>query len=225
MGYQVGLQGPTRPSQILGVVLEEAFCDLLMMHPPVVSSHEELLAWATAQVPTMATLAYEKSEAAWNDVLWKSDPTDWDRVTTASIEDRLMGGLGLFMSEVEACFAASGGPYLEQRRAGEVPFAVPEPCLGAAPVYPLPEKVRDVDCARGPRQPRPHGLRRGLQSRGTRLGSAPDLGSKTHASTPAPLPSGRMGFWRIGHGPAMGRPRSSCRHQTGNAAFRVLNLA
>ena len=93
LGYQVGLQGPTRPSQILGVVLEEAFCDLLMMHPPVVSSHEELLAWATAQVPTMATSAYEKSEAAWNDVLWTSDPTDWDRVTTASIEDRLMGGL------------------------------------------------------------------------------------------------------------------------------------
>ncbi|MEC8576397.1 MAG: PD-(D/E)XK nuclease family protein [Candidatus Thermoplasmatota archaeon] len=144
LGYQVGLQGPTRPSQILGVVLEEAFCDLLMMHPPVVSSHEELLAWATAQVPTMAASAYEKSEAAWNDVLWTSDPADWDRVTTASIEDRLMGGLGLFMSEVEACFAASGGPYLEQRRAGEVPFAVPEPCLGAAPVYPLPEKVRDV---------------------------------------------------------------------------------
>lgn len=33
LGYQVGLQGPTRPSQILGIVLEEAFCDVLMMHP------------------------------------------------------------------------------------------------------------------------------------------------------------------------------------------------
>ena len=168
LGYQVGLQGPTRPSQILGVVLEEAFCDLLMMHPPVVSSHEELLAWATAQVPTMATSAYEKSEAAWNDVLWKSDPTDWDRVTTASIEDRLMGGLGLFMSEVEACFAASGGPFLNPA-SEQHPFTLSR------------KRFEMLDCARGPRQPRPHGLRRGLQSRGTRHGSAPDLGSKTHA--------------------------------------------
>ena len=46
---------------------------------------------------------------------------------------------------------------------------------------PSPEKVRDVGLRSWTRQPRPHGLRRSLQSRGTRLGSAPDLGSKTHA--------------------------------------------
>ena len=41
LGYQVGLQGPTRPSQVLGIVLEEAFCDVLMMHPPTVTNLED----------------------------------------------------------------------------------------------------------------------------------------------------------------------------------------
>ena len=40
LGYQLGLQGSTRPSQILGVVLEDALCETLMMHPPEVSSFD-----------------------------------------------------------------------------------------------------------------------------------------------------------------------------------------
>jgi len=145
LGYQVGLQGPIRPSQILGVVLEEAFCDVLMMHPPAVSSQQALVDWAQNQVQDVAATALEKGKEAWDEVLWKSDPLAWEDVSLASIEERLLGGLGLFMEEVEACFEADGGPFLEVRRAGKVPFEVPAPTLGAAPVFPLPEKVRDVE--------------------------------------------------------------------------------
>ena len=106
LGYQVGLQGPTRPSQILGIVLEEAFCDVLMMHPPVVDSRDELLAWAHRQASTVAEKAMEKGSSAWEEVLWKSDPRAWDSVSLASIEERLKGGLRLFFEEVEACYAA-----------------------------------------------------------------------------------------------------------------------
>ena len=169
LGYQVGLQGPTRPSQVLGIVLEEAFCDLLMMHPPAVASLDELLAWAHGQVSTVAIDALAKGEAAWDNVLWKSDPHAWEEVSIASIEHRLEGGLRLFMEEVEACFTAEGGPYLEAHRAGSVPFEVPAPTLGAAPVFPLPGKVRDVELRswtpqaqlRG-RKPERHHLARGM---------------------------------------------------------------
>ena len=54
----------------------------------------------------------------------------------ASIEQRLEGGLRLFMEEVKACFSAEGGPYLEAHRAGSIPFDVPAPTLGAAPSSP-----------------------------------------------------------------------------------------
>ena len=145
LGYQVGLQGPTRPSQILGIVLEEAFCDVLMMHPPAVSSQKALLDWAQHQVHAVATTALKKGKAAWDEVLWKSDPLAWDEVSLASIEERLLGGLRLFMEEVKACFEADGGPFLGAHRAGSVPFEVPAPTLGAAPVFPLREKVRDVE--------------------------------------------------------------------------------
>ena len=144
LGYQVGLQGPTRPSQVLGIVLEEAFCDVLMMHPPAVTNLEELLAWAHLQAASVAETALARGTSAWDEVLWKSDPKAWEEVSLASIEARLQGGLALFFEEVKACFEANGGPYLEERRAGSVPFAVPAPTLGAAPVFPLPDKVRDV---------------------------------------------------------------------------------
>ena len=71
-------------------------------------------------------------------------PSAWDGVSLASIEERLKGGLRLFFEEVEACYAADG-TYLEQRRSGVVPFDVPAPTLGAAPLFPLPDKVRDVE--------------------------------------------------------------------------------
>ena len=143
--YQIGLQGPTRPSQILGVVLEDALCELLMMHPPEVSSFEELKAWATSHVSAVAQQAMATGQKMWHDVLWKSSEDAWSEVDVTSLEERLQGGLGLFFEEVKACFTHDGGPYLQLRRTGQQPFSVPEPAQGTVPVFPLPDKVRDVE--------------------------------------------------------------------------------
>lgn len=144
-GYQIGLQGPTRPSQILGVVLEDTLCELLMMHPPAVSSVADLKAWALGHVPEAARRAYTTGQTMWDEVLWKTSEDAWDKVEPAALEARLEGGLTLFFEEVEACFNAEGGPHLSLRRSGGQPFDVPEPALGTVPVFPLPDKVRDVE--------------------------------------------------------------------------------
>ena len=60
--YQIGLQGPTRPSQILGVVLEDALCELLMMHPPELSSFDQLNGAFTSElIPLLSAKRREKA--------------------------------------------------------------------------------------------------------------------------------------------------------------------
>tara|TARA_Y100001954_G_C15823095_1_gene610914 strand:- start:2196 stop:3785 length:1590 start_codon:yes stop_codon:yes gene_type:complete len=129
----------------LGVVLEDALCELLMMHPPEVSSFEELKAWAASHVSVVAQQAMATGEKMWNEVLWKSSEDAWNEVDVSSLEERLLGGLSLFFEEVKACFDQDGGPYLQLRRTGQQPFSVPEPAQGTVPVFPLPDKVRDVE--------------------------------------------------------------------------------
>jgi hypothetical protein len=144
LGYQVGLRGATRPSQILGIVLEDALCELLMMHPPEVSSFDDLRNWANNQLDAVSSKAMETGTQAWEEVLWKSAEDAWETVTVSSLNDRLAGGLEIFFEEVKACYAAGGGPFLDGRRTNIQPFSVPEPSLGSPPSFPLPEKVRDV---------------------------------------------------------------------------------
>jgi hypothetical protein len=144
LGYQVGLRGATRPSQILGIVLEDALCELLMMHPPEVSSFADLRNWANNQLDAVSSMAMETGTQAWEEVLWKSAEDAWETVTVSSLNDRLAGGLEIFFEEVKACYAAGGGPFLDVRRTNTQPFSVPEPSLGSPPSFPLPEKVRDV---------------------------------------------------------------------------------
>ena len=144
LGYQVGLRGATRPSQILGIVLEDALCELLMMHPPEVSSFDDLRNWANNQLQAVSSKAMETGTQAWEEVLWKSAEDAWETVTVSSLNDRLAGGLEIFFEEVKACYAAGGGPFLDVRRTNTQPFSVPEPSLGSPPSFPLPEKVRDV---------------------------------------------------------------------------------
>ena len=64
LSYQVGLQGPVRPSQILGVVLEEGLCDLLMMHPPSTASFADLETWALDRVGDAATSVMQAGREA-----------------------------------------------------------------------------------------------------------------------------------------------------------------
>ena len=149
--YQAGLQAPTRPSQILGVVLEEALCELLMMHPPEeVVGTDELRQWAKTGIESLAIKAQQEGERAWQESLWTVDDESWSDIPLEVFVNRLQGGLDLFLSEVQACFEAGGGPYLAAMRQGTQPFNVPAPCNSAPPVFPLPEKVPDVDLRRWP---------------------------------------------------------------------------
>ena len=142
--YQAGLQGPTRPSQILGVVIEEALCELFMLHPPnTVDGLDALRAWAQPHGEQYAQQALKRGREAWNSSLWKHDENAWEVVELQRLVDRINGGLDLFLEEVEACFAAGGGPYLDTLRTGNAPFPVPAPTRSAQPVFPLPDKVPD----------------------------------------------------------------------------------
>ena len=149
LNYQGGMQGPTRPSQILGVVLEEAFCELLMHHPPGdIESIDGLQAWASEPLAHLAEKAMMDGKKMWEGALWKAEGADWDSLGLEVFIHRLEGGLQLFLSEVQACFDAGGGPWLEAFRKGEEPFEVPAPTWSAPPVFPLPEKVPDVELRR-----------------------------------------------------------------------------
>ena len=149
LAYQAGLSGPKRPSQILGVVLEDAVCALMMHHPPSeIDGLEGLRQWAQPLVDDLAEKAWKSGRDAWEASLWKAEGTAWDDITIASIKDRINGGLALFLEEVEACFDNNGGPYLETQRKGKSPFTVPSPAWGNEPVFPLPEKVADASLRR-----------------------------------------------------------------------------
>lgn len=145
LGYQVGLQGPTRPSQIVGVVLEDALCELLMMHPPVSDTYESLSQWAHSKIHDVAKKAHERGAEAWNESLWTAEGTSWDEVLLSSFEQRIGDGLGLFLEEVQACFDADGGPYLDANRNGHETFSIPSPSWGSSPSFPRPEKVPDIE--------------------------------------------------------------------------------
>jgi len=147
--YQAGLQGPTRPSQILGVVLEEALCEIFMLHPPSdVDGLDGLRSWVQPHVERSAQQALERGKLSWESSLWKVEDNAWEGVELQRLVDRINGGLGLFLEEVEACFVAGGGPFLDTFRRGGQPFSVPAPTRSAQPVFPLPDKVPDVDMRR-----------------------------------------------------------------------------
>jgi hypothetical protein len=149
--YQAGMQGPTRPSQILGVVLEEAFCELLMMHPPEeVEGVDGLRHWAIPLIVSLASNAHLAGERAWEESLWNVEDEAWSDLSLENLIARLQAGLDLFLVEVKACFDADGGPYLSSMRQGEQPFEVPAPCQSAPPSFPLPDKVPDAALRRWP---------------------------------------------------------------------------
>ena len=136
-----GLRGPLRPSQVIGVIVEDALCKVLMNHPPLLDSREELMAWAAPLVHDEAQQAHLEGQSSWDQALWTQEGMSWADVSTASLSALIGQGVAMFMDEVSACRAAGGGPYLDRFRSGEQVFAVPAPCWGHPPYFPRPEKV------------------------------------------------------------------------------------
>ena len=55
LGSKVGISGPMRPSQVIGIVLEDAFCGLMMHRPEEhIATFDELESWILALVPKAA---------------------------------------------------------------------------------------------------------------------------------------------------------------------------
>lgn len=143
LGSKVGISGPLRPAQVLGIVIEDALCGLFMHRPTVeVQSFEELRQWILQLVPNAAMSVLEKGQELWDEGIWYAPETAWSDVELESVVRRIECGLELFLEEVNACFTAGGGPHLDAMRTGRSPFKVPSPAWGDEPQFPLPEKVR-----------------------------------------------------------------------------------
>lgn len=141
LGYVAGLRGPLRPSQIIGVIVEDALCRVLMHHPPAISDEAGLRAWVAPLVTQEAALAHETGRTSWEQAVWTSPDATWADVTEEGLATLIMNGVDLFLDEVQQCVLANGGPHLEAARAGEAIHSVPAPTWGSPPHFPRPEKV------------------------------------------------------------------------------------
>ena len=139
---RLGLRGPISPEQILGRVLEEAFCGLLMERPNAsdrpgwahwpkhhgldqdppesvplqVASKADLDAWIRAKVPATAAAIQAIGAREWGRSAWTVTDRSWSDLTHERIVASLHHGLDLQMEEVERCHASGGGPHLGMLR-------------------------------------------------------------------------------------------------------------
>ena len=143
LGSKLGLSGPTTPSQILGIVIEDELCGLLMHRPDAsINSLTDLTHWIAEKIPDAAQRAQESGRLAWEESLWRTSDWVWEEIERSTMEEKLRSGLTLFMEEVNRCKIEGGGPYIEQYRRGECPFEIPSPAWGDEPRFPVPDKVR-----------------------------------------------------------------------------------
>ena len=142
---KVGLASPSSIAQVTGLVIEDALCRVLMHRPGHVDSIDGLRTWAYEHCAREAEVAWEEGKEVWSNRLWKRDASDWSEVAIETYEDKIRNGVDLFLEEVEACFHANGGPFIEDYRAGSDPFNIPSPAWGEAPHFPVPEKIRSLD--------------------------------------------------------------------------------
>ena len=143
LSNKLGLSQPKSISQILGIVLEDSLCSILMRRPVSINSLEELKQWCYDLADEEAKLCYDNGKKNWDNTLWQNKQQSWDDVEISELSRKIKNGLDLFLEEVENCFTSSGGPYLEQFRAGNSPFEITSPAWGDEPLFPIPDKVRN----------------------------------------------------------------------------------
>jgi hypothetical protein len=143
LGSKLGLSGPLNVSQVLGIVIEDSFCEILMKRPKSINSFEELKSWSNSFVEQYSVKAMENGKELWDQGIWHKEGSTWDDVDIESIKFRISCGLELFLEEVENCYNAGGGPYLESFRRGESVFEINSPAWGEEPIFPIPDKVNN----------------------------------------------------------------------------------
>tara|TARA_B100000900_G_scaffold88258_2_gene71793 strand:- start:2732 stop:4489 length:1758 start_codon:yes stop_codon:yes gene_type:complete len=143
LNSKLGLSGPLNTSQVLGIVIEDAFCEILMKRPKSIESSSELKNWCYGFVDEYASKAMLNGEELWKQGIWHKEGSAWEQVEKSSIIYRLECGLDLFLEEVNSCFESNGGPYLQKFRNQETVFDIPSPAWGEEPVFPVPDKVNN----------------------------------------------------------------------------------
>lgn len=143
LGSKLGLSGPLNTSQVLGIVIEDCFCEILMKRPKSINSFEELKSWSDSFVEQYSVKAMDEGKELWDQGIWHKEGNSWDDVELESIKYRISCGLELFLQEVENCYKAGGGPYLESFRRGDDVFEINSPAWGEEPIFPIPDKVNN----------------------------------------------------------------------------------
>ncbi len=143
LSNKLGLSYPKSTSQVLGMVLEDSLCSILMKRPVGINSLKELKDWCHKLAEQEAKVCYQNGKAEWDSTLWQNSEQSWNDVDEAELSRKIKNGLDLFLEEVELCHNTGGGPYLEQFRSGNSPFSIPSPAWGDEPLFPIPDKVRN----------------------------------------------------------------------------------
>ena len=140
---KLGLSSPKSISQILGVVLEDSLCAILMRRPVGINSLNGIESWCYGLAEQEAAKCFELGKQRWESTLWQNSTQSWDDVAVEELAKKIKNGLSLFLKEVEDCYNSNGGPYLEMFRSGISPFKIPSPSWGDEPIFPIPDKVRN----------------------------------------------------------------------------------
>ncbi|MED5485240.1 MAG: hypothetical protein VYE59_01340, partial [Candidatus Thermoplasmatota archaeon] len=88
-----------------------------------------------------AKVVWDEGKKKWDDSVFKRDDRAWEDISIELIEKMLIGGIELFLEEVEKCNEGNGGPHLEKWRTNGDPFPIPAPCWHQKAKHPIPEKV------------------------------------------------------------------------------------
>ena len=143
LSNKLGLSSPKSISQILGIVLEDSLCSILMRRPVSINSLDGLRDWCFNLADDEAKNCFELGRENWESSIWKNPQQSWKDVEIDELARKLKNGLSLFLEEVEHCYNSNGGPYLEEFRKGESPFKIPSPAWGEEPIFPIADKVRN----------------------------------------------------------------------------------
>ncbi len=165
--YKIALKTPKNPEMILGIIIEEALIGLMMESPscnhipkrsiwaawmenkeyiptdnaPEINSINNLKNWIVNKVPDAAKVVWNEGKKKWDESVFKRPDRAWEDVSLKMIEKMLVGGIELFLEEIEKCNEKNGGPHLEKWRQNGDPFPIPAPCWHQKAKHPIPEKV------------------------------------------------------------------------------------
>ena len=143
LGNKLGLSSPRTIYQILGIVLEDSLCSILMRRPVSINSLDDLREWCYELADEEAQNCFQVGKENWESTIWQNQEQSWEDVEVDELARKIKNGLSLFLEEVENCYNSNGGPYLERFRSGDSPFKIPSPAWGEEPIFPIADKVRN----------------------------------------------------------------------------------